>query len=43
MLLKIEKGVVLINIKNVLYHLHAYTVTVSYRSLYMNQVPEKLY
>ena len=30
-------------LKRVLYHIHVYTVVVSYRSLYMNQVPEKLY
>jgi len=27
----------------VLYHVHTYTVTIYYNSLYMNQVPEELY
>ena len=39
LLTRAETGIVLI----VFYHLHTYTVTVSYPSLHMNQVPEKIY
>jgi hypothetical protein len=38
-----ESGVVLIVFICVLYEVHAYTVTVSNRLLYMNQVPEQKY
>jgi hypothetical protein len=38
-----EVSVVPINFKGVFYHVCAYTVLVSYRSLYMNHEPEKIY
>ena len=38
-----ETNVVIIVFNCVLYEVFAYTVTVSYCPLYMNQVPEKLY
>jgi hypothetical protein len=38
-----ETAVILIVFKCVLYHVHAFSVTVSHHSLFFNQVPEKLY
>jgi len=38
-----ETSIVLVIVNGVLYTVHAYNVIVSYRSLYINQVPGKLY
>ena len=38
-----KKSFIPIIFKGVLYQVCTYTVTVSYHSLYMNQVPEKFY
>jgi len=43
LLKRAETDIVPTIFKGVLYHVHAYTVTISYRSLDINQVPEKFY
>jgi hypothetical protein len=42
-LLKVVLNTINQQINGVLYHVHTYTVTISYHLLYMNEVPERLY
>jgi hypothetical protein len=39
----VKFSVILIIFNGVFYHIHTYPVTISYMSLCINQVPEKLY